>query len=97
MAETTFTDYHEHTILDTQRKVIEMHGILTNGLQEKVARIDKQVSILVDPEKRAETCPVVRYRRKRRKSWEWYMVVAMFALTVAEKIGIFEMVQKLMS
>jgi len=88
MREPTFTKFHEQTLIETKKKVDDMHAIVTNGLREKVSKIAEQLETLNDPKRRAETCPVIVSRKKQRKSWEWWLVMFVGFSSILSNLGL---------
>jgi len=81
-----FTDY-DRSRLD------EIHSIVTNGLRDTVKDLKTQYSELNVVVKKTieyigsdawhdEHCPILKERRKRRKSWDWYLVLGVAASSI---------------
>ncbi|WP_321991539.1 hypothetical protein [Marispirochaeta aestuarii] len=101
MGEPIFTRFHEETITRTTEKLDELtekvsdiHRIVSNGLREKVTTISEQIENLTDPKKRAETCPVIVSRKKRRKSWEWWLVMSVGFTSILSNLGLTDWIKE---
>lgn len=103
MGDATFTPFHEQIIMETRgevdglKKLVgEIHAVVTNGLRDNVKQLRddaketrEKIEILADPKLRAKSCPLIRARGERRKSWDWMLTILVAVSSILLNIGTF--------
>lgn len=76
-----------------RRRLDEIHSIVTNGLKSNVSKLTEQyerVVTLLDymqtDEWHRESCPIIRERRGRRKSWDWLLAIGVSATAILSSL-----------
>ena len=70
-----FTEYD-------RKRLDDIHSVVTNGLKDNVRRlsanmenINQTIDYIKSEQYKADTCPILKQRRKRRVSWDWVLTM----------------------
>jgi len=87
----------EFTDRDRER-LHDMWAIVTNGLRDTVKRLAEQYEVMNETLQQTiqyvgseawhdDHCPILKNRRKRRKSWDWYLVVGVAVTSIIMNVA----------